>query len=249
MDIKKVKINTVKTNPNNPRILKDDKFKKLVRSIKDFPEMLAIRPIVVNKDMIVLGGNMRLKACNEAGLKEVHIIKADDLTEAQQKEFIIKDNVGFGEWDWDVLGNEWDAKELEDWGLDGFPFDIESTQEEDNYSKNIEVPKYEPTGEKPETVDLFDREKADDFIKKIKASGIGKEEKAFLFMAAYRHTKFNYKNIAEYYAHADKEMQGLMEDSALVIIDFNKAIENGYVKLSEDIAKQYNMEHNNGDNG
>ena len=116
--IEKVKISEVKPNKDNPRIIKDDKFRKLVQSIKEFPEMLKLRPIVVNDDMVVLGGNMRLKACKEAGLKEVHIIKASNLTEAQQKEFIIKDNVGFGEWDWGVLGNEWDAKELEDWGLD-----------------------------------------------------------------------------------------------------------------------------------
>ena len=118
MKTEKVKINQVKTNPNNPRLIKDDKFKKLVRSVKEFPEMLEIRPIVVDKDNIVLGGNMRLRACQEAGLKEVHIIQADKLTEKQQREFIIKDNVGFGEWDWDDLANEWDAEELEDWGLD-----------------------------------------------------------------------------------------------------------------------------------
>ena len=240
-----VKISKVKPNETNPRFIKDNKFKKLVKSIKEFPEMLKLRPIVVNKDMIVLGGNMRLKACKEAGLKDVWVLKADNLTEEQQKEFIVKDNVGFGEWDWDILANDWDIKELEDWGLDGFPFDIDADEkDEDDYSKKIEVPKYEPKGEKPETVELFDKEKADDFIEKIKASGISKEEKAFLFMAAYRHTKFNYKNIAEYYAHANKEMQGLMEDSALVIIDFDKAIENGYVKLSEDIANQYKTEHN-----
>ena len=240
-----VKISKVKPNETNPRLIKDSKFNRLVESVKEFPEMLKLRPIVVNKDMVVLGGNMRLKACKEAGLKEVYILKADDLTEEQQKEFIVKDNVGFGEWDWDILANDWDIKELEDWGLDGFPFDIDADEKnEDDYSKKIEVPKYEPKGEKPETVELFDKEKADDFIEKIKASGISKEEKAFLFMAAYRHTKFNYKNIAEYYAHANKEMQGLMEDSALVIIDFDKAIENGYVKLSEDIANQYKTEHN-----
>jgi ParB-like chromosome segregation protein Spo0J len=113
-----VKISEVKPNPNNPRIIKDDKFAKLVKSIKEFPEMLKLRPIVVNDDMIVLGGNMRLKACKEAGLKEVPIIKASNLTEQQQKEFIIKDNVGFGEWDWDSLANEWEAEELTEWGLD-----------------------------------------------------------------------------------------------------------------------------------
>jgi DNA modification methylase len=113
-----VKISEVKSNPNNPRIIKDDKFQKLVKSIKEFPEMLNIRPIVVNADMVVLGGNMRLKACKEAGLKEVTIIKAEDLTEDQQKQFIIKDNVGFGEWDWEDLANNWDAEQLTDWGLD-----------------------------------------------------------------------------------------------------------------------------------
>jgi DNA modification methylase len=135
--MQKVKITEVKTNPNNPRLIKDDKFKKLVKSIKEFPQMLELRPIVVNDDMVVLGGNMRLKACKEAGLKEVPIIKASDLTDEQQKEFIVKDNVGFGEWDWDVLANEWDAVQLEEWGLDGFPFDTETEleAEEDNYTE------------------------------------------------------------------------------------------------------------------
>jgi DNA modification methylase len=122
---KTVKISEVKTNPNNPRIIKDDKFKKLVKSIQEFPEMLKIRPIVVNSDMVVLGGNMRLKACKEAGLKEISIIVADELTEEQQREFIIKDNVGFGEWDWEQLQNEWVAEELEEWGLDVPVFDEE----------------------------------------------------------------------------------------------------------------------------
>jgi len=117
MKTQKVKISKVKSNPNNPRLIKDDKFEKLVKSIKEFPKMLDIRPIVVNSDMIVLGGNMRLKACKEAGLKEVTIIFADDLTEEEQKQFIIKDNVGFGEWDWDMLANEWESELLEDWGL------------------------------------------------------------------------------------------------------------------------------------
>ena len=117
MQIKTVKLSEVKTNPNNPRIIKDDKFNKLVKSIQEFPKMLEIRPIVVNADMIVLGGNMRLKACKEAGLKEVPIIFADDLTEDEQRQFIIKDNVGFGEWDWDKLANEWEAEQLGDWGL------------------------------------------------------------------------------------------------------------------------------------
>jgi ParB-like chromosome segregation protein Spo0J len=116
MKIQNAKISEVKLNPNNPRLIKDDNFKKLVQSIKDFPEMLDIRPIVVNADMVILGGNMRFKACKEAGLKEVPIIVADNLTEEQQREFLIKDNVSGGEWDWSLLA-DWDTEQLEEWGL------------------------------------------------------------------------------------------------------------------------------------
>ena len=137
MKAEKIKISQVKTNPNNPRLIKDHKFKKLVKSIKEFPEMLEIRPIVVDKDNIVLGGNMRLRACQEAGLKEVYILKADQLTEKQQREFIVKDNVGFGEWDWDDLANEWDAEELEDWGLD-LPMDVKIDELEDDEEIELE---------------------------------------------------------------------------------------------------------------
>jgi len=134
MQTKTVKLSEIKTNPNNPRLIKDDKFNKLVRSIKEFPKMLEIRPIVVNSDMIVLGGNMRLKACKEAGLKEIPIIFADDLTEEQQREFIIKDNVGFGEWDWEMIANEWDVAEIQEWGLDLPDFAIKKEEAvEDNY--------------------------------------------------------------------------------------------------------------------
>ena len=123
MEIHEVKISKVKLNPNNPRIIRDDKFQKLVKSIQDFPEMLRIRPVVVNEDWITLGGNMRLKAAKEAGLKTIPVIQASELSEEQQREFIIKDNVGFGEWDWDELANGWDADELEEWGLDIPGFD------------------------------------------------------------------------------------------------------------------------------
>lgn len=140
MNIQKVKINAIKSNPNNPRLIKDDKFHKLVKSIKEFPQMLELRPIVVNDEMVILGGNMRHKACIEAGLKEVTIVKAKDLTEEQQKEFIIKDNVGFGEWDWDILANEWDAESLEEWGLD-LPIEMEThlEAEEDDFEMPEEV--------------------------------------------------------------------------------------------------------------
>jgi len=135
MIVTEVKIGEIKANPNNPRIIKDDKFKKLVKSIQEFQEMLKLRPIVVNDDMVVLGGNMRLKACKEAGLKSIPIIKASLLTEEQQKEFIVKDNVGYGEWDWDDLANNWDAEQLTDWGLDIPNFEAEVLEaEEDDFA-------------------------------------------------------------------------------------------------------------------
>ena len=113
----KIDINKIKLNSNNPRIIKDNQFEKLVQSIKDFPEMLDKRPIVVDEDFVVLGGNMRLEACKKAGLKQVTIIKADNWTKEQKEKFIIKDNISFGDWDWDILANDWDNKELKDWGL------------------------------------------------------------------------------------------------------------------------------------
>ena len=127
MELKK--ISDIKLNPNNPRLIKDDKFKKLVQSIKDFPEMLDIRPIVVNQDMIILGGNMRYRACKEAGIKEIPVI-ITDLSEEKQREFLIKDNTSGGEWDWDMIANEWDAEELVEWGLDIPVFNIEPDADE-----------------------------------------------------------------------------------------------------------------------
>ncbi len=133
--MKKLKISEIKLNPNNPRLIKDDKFEKLVKSIKEFPEMLDIRPIVVNADMVILGGNMRFKACKEAGLKEIPVIVADNLTEEQQREFLIKDNTSGGEWDFEMLANEWDVEQLEEWGLDipAFETDEVLEAEEDDF--------------------------------------------------------------------------------------------------------------------
>jgi DNA modification methylase len=127
------KLSQIKPNPNNPRLIKDDKFKKLVQSLKDLPEMADVRPIVVNTDMIVLGGNMRLKAMQEAGWKEAPV-QIVDWPEEKQRQFIIKDNVGFGEWDWDMLGNEWDQEQLIDWGMDIPGFALQTPEaEEDEY--------------------------------------------------------------------------------------------------------------------
>ncbi|CAB5224218.1 ParB/Sulfiredoxin [uncultured Caudovirales phage] len=125
IDIKKIK-----PNSNNPRIIKDGKYKALVKSIKELPDMLEMRPIVVNSEFMVLGGNMRLRACQEAGYKEVPIMIAKDWTPEQEKEFIIKDNLSFGEWDWEMIANEWDSKELNEWGMDVIDFDSQVNMDE-----------------------------------------------------------------------------------------------------------------------
>ena len=128
-------ITQIKPNPNNPRLIKDDKFKKLVKSIQEFPQMLELRPIVIDENNMVLGGNMRLKACIEAGLKDVPVKQATDLTEEQKKEFIVKDNVGYGEWDWDDLANNWDTEDLKDWGLNIPSFNIDEIEGEIDNTK------------------------------------------------------------------------------------------------------------------
>jgi hypothetical protein len=116
-------ITDIKPNPNKPRLIKDNKFKQLVKSIQDFPQMLELRPIVIDENNMVLGGNMRLKACIEAGLTDVPVIHANNLTEEKKREFIIKDNVSFGSHDWSELANNWDVDLIQEWGLDIIGFD------------------------------------------------------------------------------------------------------------------------------
>jgi hypothetical protein len=140
-----VKIEQIKANPKNPRVLKDSKYNSLKKSLEDFPEMLEKRPLVVFTDkdgkFVVLGGNMRFKVAKELGFKELPIILADDWTEEQKTQFLIKDNVNYGDWDWDALANEWDSLELKDWGLDIPNFNIEeidySILEDENLDAEI----------------------------------------------------------------------------------------------------------------
>lgn len=141
-----MKLSEIKANPNNPRVIKDDKFAKLVKSITEFPKMMELRPMVINKDNIVLGGNMRLKALKEIGYKDIPnewVKRAEDLTDEEQRRFIIADNVGFGEHDWEMLANEWDIEELGEWGLDIPNFDITDYSEKNKeIDTNFEDQKY-----------------------------------------------------------------------------------------------------------
>jgi hypothetical protein len=223
--MKRVKINEVKSNPNNPRVIKDEKFQKLVQSLKDFPDMAEVRPIVVNTDMIVLGGNMRLKAMKEAGWKDVPI-EIVDWPEDKQREFVIKDNVGYGEWDWELIVKDW--PEAEEWGLD-----VPKNNIDDTYTTKIESPIYTPKGEKPDIKELYNLDKYNKILKKIKESNINEEIKQYLEHAASRHIEFNYAKAAEYYSHSDNIIKELFEDSALIIIDYDDAIQKGFVELFE----------------
>lgn len=222
-----IKLSSLKPNPDNPRVIRDHKFEKLCESIKNFPKMMKLRPIVVDAENIILGGNMRLRALQFLGYKEIPaewVKKASDLTDEEKKQFIVKDNVGFGEWDWEDLANNWDADKLEEWGLD-IPLwgNQENQDNQDNndkeniYTKKIDIPIYEPKNEKPKIEDLYDEEKTNSLIDRIKKSNADEITKKFLINAAHRHRVFNYSKIADFYAHSDKEIQGLMEESALVI--------------------------------
>jgi len=226
---KTVKISSIKINPDNPRLIKDDKFHKLVKSIKEFPEMLKIRPIVVNEDMVVLGGNMRLKACKEAGLKEVPILKVEDLTEEQQKEFIIKDNIGFGEWEWEML-NEWDSEKLEEWGLDLKKKELDSKELFD-----IEIPFYTPSEIEPNIIELADDEKTKYLINKINKLDIPKKLKDILKIRASFFTDFNFDKIADFYSKQSEEVKEIFKDLGMVIISPKEALDKGFVEIADNV--------------
>jgi ParB-like chromosome segregation protein Spo0J len=137
--MEKLNIAAIKPNEENPRFITDSKFKKLVKSIKDFPEMLEARPLVIDEDNVVLGGNMRLKALKAAGVFEIPVKRVEGWTSEQKKEFIIKDNLGYGEWDWELVANIWEVEEIAEWGLDIPQFGVEDLGNpfEAEVSKNI----------------------------------------------------------------------------------------------------------------
>ena len=238
-----VDITTIRFNESNPRTITDTQLQKLKKSLKDFPEMLTARPLVVDENNIVIGGNMRLKALLELGYKEIPVKKIDNFTEQQKKEFIIKDNVGYGEWDWEILNNEWDLTELSDWGLEPLEFDKPKEERENLYTKKVQAPIYLPSEDKPTLTDTYDDSKFKVLVKQIEDSTIDPEMKDYLKLCAVRHIVFNYTKIADLYANSDTEVQELMENAALVIIDYDKAIELGYVNLGDKLMEQFNSEY------
>ena len=226
-----VKIKSIRLNSNNPRIIKDHKFKKLVKSIKEFPEMLNYRPIWVNEENVILGGNMRYRACVEAGHKEVpimtytrehHLTTNAFLTYKKSylevcDEIVIKDNASFGEWDWDILANNYEVKQLDEWCV---PVPT---------IKNTELLsglKYEPIYYEPDSIpnlelgDCLDMTKYNAKISAIEESNVSQEQKDILKMFAYRFIKIDFESVANYYHfNASDDEQLIIERLRLVITD------------------------------
>lgn len=212
--------------------------------------MMGIREIVCDETMTVLGGNMRLLALRKIGAKEVTAKIVSGLTEAQKREFVIKDNSSFGEYDFDILANTWADLPLVDWGVD-LPEDWLNENPEsgsdETYTSKIISPVYTPKGERPPVSALIDRQKTEELLAEIEAADLPDEVAQFLRFAAERHTVFNFRQIAEFYCHADAKVQDLMERSALIIIDFKKAIEYGFIHLTEQLGALADQEETDGD--
>ncbi len=218
--IQKVKINQIFENSENPRSINKDKFKKLVKSVREFPEMLKLRPIVVNKEMGILGGNMRYKACKEIGLKEVYIIKAEDLSDEQVEQFIIKDNVGYGDWDWDLLANNWEIEKLEDWGVNVPSIKNTELLSGLDYKPMYYEPEVEPNINLEDCIDLT---KYNEKIKALEEYKLTKQQKKILKMFAYRFIKIDFESVANYHSfNASEEEQKAIERLRLVLTDDGK---------------------------
>jgi hypothetical protein len=246
------KINTESLIPyaRNSRTHNDAQVDKIAASIKEFG---FLNPVIVDGESGIVAGHGRVMAAKKLGMKELPVIEASHLTDAQRRAYVIADNrlaLDAG-WDDEMLRVEFD--ELGGMGFDltltgfelteineiNFDDSDKSGGDENPYTQRVDSPTYTPEGDKPYLNEIYNNTKTLELIESIKQSGVGYEEQQFLIAAAQRHTKFNFSDIANYYAHSGAEMQQLMEDSALVIIDFEKAIENGYVKLNQEISSQY----------
>lgn len=230
---------------NNPR-KNDDAVEKVALSISAFGFKV---PIVIDANNVIVTGHTRLRAAKKLGITTVPCIKADDLTDEQIKAFRLADNkvAEFSQWDEEKLLKELDELGTIDMSLYGFDFpdDDEGEEEQDDtYTDKTNIPQYDITGDVPALSELVDEQKTKELLEEIENSDLAYDEKQFLIKAAQRHLVFNYKKIAEYYAAASEAMQELMEKSALVIIDYNDAIMNGYTKLSEKIQKLMEADKN-----
>jgi ParB-like chromosome segregation protein Spo0J len=236
----RVELSALRENPDNPQTVTEDEFGKLRDSMRRIHGFLRTRPLLVEEDGTIKCGNKRFRALVRNGVRVVpadYVRRLSDYTPEEVREFILQDNLQRGDWDVDKLLAQYSADELKALG-GGFDeliaeFAAKGAESEFEYSSKIEAPQYNITGDNPELEELYDTEKADALAKEIDEADVPKKVKAFLKVAAMRHVVFNFRNIAEYYAHADAKVQRLMEKSALVIIDFEDAIRNGFVVVSE----------------
>ena len=233
--------------PINPRQINKTEAARLSQSLDEFAQ---VETIAIGPGDEVYNGHQRLNVwMSEHGPDyEVDVrVASRELTEDERKKLTVFLHKGAtGEWDFDLLANNFDVDDLLDWGFDSKELDLDLWDiEDDKYTRNIEAPIYEPKGPKPSIQELYDDTRALELIHEIEAADLPEDEKEFLRVAARRHTVLNFQRVAEYYAHSDEKVQALMENSALVIIDFDRAIELGYVKLSEKIAEQYKEDYPN----
>ena len=237
-----IKVSNLKNNsgqieglPKNPRILKDDKFIKLKKSLQDDPEMLQLREVIAydnNGELVVICGNMRLRALKELGVKEVPTkILSKETSVDKLRAYTIKDNVAFGEHSWEDLANEWDTEKLEYWGLD-LPIEKE-LNEQDLF--DIEIPFYTPSQIKPEVQELANLEKTKSLINKIDLLNIPEELKEILKTRASFFTDFNFQKIADFFHNENEEVKEVFKDLGMVIMAPKEALDRGFIELSENV--------------
>lgn len=251
MQIVYKKIADLKRYEKNNKKHPEKQLIKIVASIKEYGFK---NPVLIDKNNVIIAGHGRTLAAERMGMEEVPCIDCSDLNSKQVKALRLMDNKSaeLAEWDFDNIKAELEELKLEEFDIDLTGFDMSDLQEKDFdnienssaldntlYTKKIDAPIYEMTGEKPEIKELFNFEKTEKLIERINLTKIKEEEKLFLIEAAKRHTVFNYGKIAEYYAHAEKDVQELMEESALVIIDFDRAMRNGFIKLTKEMGEIY----------
>lgn len=238
MEVKLLRIEDITPYENNPR-QNDEAVEPVMHSIREFGFKV---PVVVDRDRIIIAGHTRYKAAVKLGLKEIPCIVAEDLDDEKVRAFRLADNktAELSRWDEDLLQKE--LAQILDIDMGKFGFEDEGDQEDDTYTTAVNVPQYDVQGDNPSFADMLDTSKSDELIAEIQQSGVSEAEKEFLIQAAGRHSVFNYRHIAEYYAHASPEMQTLMEKSALVIIDYDNAIANGYAVLFGEVLEAMGME-------
>lgn len=241
MTIIEKSVKDLKAYENNPRN-NDNAVEAVANSIREFGFKV---PVIIDGDGVIVAGHTRVRAAEMLGLKTIPCVIADDLTPEQIKAFRIADNKTAELAAWDMEKLEQELQEITNIDMSAFGFTDEQEEEAEKdttYTDKVQIPQYEITGESVTLADCLKEEKANELAEEIQQANVTPQEREFLMKAACRHYAFNYKNIAEYYARASKEMQHLMEKSALVIIDFDDAIANGYVRLKTDIDAMWELE-------